>query len=148
MQKLLCRKINKVSTKVKREITNLKKLHDIDELSGENGRVLGFIYHNKEKIYQKDIEKEFGITRSTASNTISLLEKKGFLKRNNSEEDQRLKSLVLTEKGIDHVKIVSYELSKFDKEIEDNFTDDELNQFISYLEKLEKILDERKKNND
>ncbi|MCI5582297.1 MAG: MarR family transcriptional regulator [Anaeroplasma sp.] len=148
MQKLLCRKINKVSTKVKREITNLKKLHDIDELSGENGRVLGFIYHNKEKIYQKDIEKEFGITRSTASNTISLLEKKGFLKRNNSEEDQRLKSLVLTEKGINHVKIVSYELSKFDKEIEDNFTDDELNQFISYLEKLEKILDERKKNND
>lgn len=148
MQKLLCRKINKVSTKVKREITNLKKLHDIDELSGENGRVLGFIYHNKDKIYQKDIEKEFGITRSTASNTISLLEKKGFLKRNNSEEDQRLKSLVLTEKGINHVKIVSYELSKFDKEIEDNFTDDELNQFISYLEKLEKILDERKKNND
>lgn len=148
MQKLLCRKINKVSTKVKREITNLKKLHDIDELSGENGRVLGFIYHNKEKIYQKDIEKEFGITRSTASNTISLLEKKGFLKRNSSEEDQRLKSLVLTEKGINHVKIVSYELSKFDKEIEDNFTDDELNQFISYLEKLEKILDERKKNND
>ena len=148
MQKLLCRKINKVSTKVKREITNLKKLHDIDELSGENGRVLGFIYHNKEKVYQKDIEKEFGITRSTASNTISLLEKKGFLKRNNSEEDQRLKSLVLTEKGINHVKIVSYELSKFDKEIEDNFTDDELNQFISYLEKLEKILDERKKNND
>lgn len=148
MQKLLCRKINKVSTKIKREITNLKKLHDIDELSGENGRVLGFIYHNKEKIYQKDIEKEFGITRSTASNTISLLEKKGFLKRNNSEEDQRLKSLVLTEKGINHVKIVSYELSKFDKEIEDNFTDDELNQFISYLEKLEKILDERKKNND
>ena len=148
MQKLLCRKINKVSTKVKREITNLKKLHDIDELSGENGRVLGFIYHNKEKIYQKDIEKEFGITRSTASNTTSLLEKKGFLKRNNSEEDQRLKSLVLTEKGINHVKIVSYELSKFDKEIEDNFTDDELNQFISYLEKLEKILDERKKNND
>lgn len=148
MQKLLCRKINKVSTKVKREITNLKKLHDIDELSGENVRVLGFIYHNKEKIYQKDIEKEFGITRSTASNTISLLEKKGFLKRNSSEEDQRLKSLVLTEKGINHVKIVSYELSKFDKEIEDNFTDDELNQFISYLEKLEKILDERKKNND
>ena len=148
MQKLLCRKINKVSTKVKREITNLKKLHDIDELSGENGRVLGFIYHNKEKIYQKDIEKEFGITRSTASNNISLLEKKGFLKRNSSEEDQRLKSLVLTEKGINHVKIVSYELSKFDKEIEDNFTDDELNQFISYLEKLEKILDERKKNND
>ena len=148
MQKLLCRKINKVSTKVKREITNLKKLHDIDELSGENGRVLGFIYHNKEKVYQKDIEKEFGITRSTASNTISLLEKKGFLKRNNSEEDQRLKSLVLTEKGINHVKIVSYELSKFDKEIEDNFTDDELNQFISYLKKLEKILDERKKNND
>ena len=46
------------------------------------------------------------------------------------------------------MKIVSYELSKFDKEIEDNFTDDELNQFISYLEKLEKILDERKKNND
>ena len=76
------------------------------------------------------------------------MEKKGFLKRNNSEEDQRLKSLVLTEKGINHVKIVSYELSKFDKEIEDNFTDDELNQFISYLEKLEKILDERKKNND
>ena len=57
MQKLLCRKINKVSTKVKREITNLKKLHDIDELSGENGRELGFIYHNKEKIYQKYIEK-------------------------------------------------------------------------------------------
>lgn len=50
-------------------------------------------------IYQKDIEREFQIRRSTATGILQLLEKNGFICRETVEWDARLKRLVPTEKA-------------------------------------------------
>lgn len=50
-------------------------------------------------IYQKDIEKEFQIRRSTATGALQILEKNGFITREPVKEDARLKKLVPTEKA-------------------------------------------------
>lgn len=50
-------------------------------------------------IYQKDVEKEFQIRRSTATGTLQILEKNGFITREQVEKDARLKKLVPTEKA-------------------------------------------------
>lgn len=52
-----------------------------------------------EDIYQRDIEKEFKISRATASNMLSLMERKGLIERLPVEHDARLKKLVLTERA-------------------------------------------------
>ena len=50
-------------------------------------------------IYQKDVEKEFQIRRSTATGTLQILEKNGFIRREPVKQDARLKKLVPTEKA-------------------------------------------------
>ena len=51
-------------------------------------------------IYQKDVEKEFQIRRSTATGTLQILEKNGSIIREPVKQDARLKKLVPTEKAI------------------------------------------------
>ena len=53
----------------------------------------------KEEIYQKDIEDELQIRRSTVTGILQLLEKKGFITRKSVAADGRLKQLVATQKA-------------------------------------------------
>ena len=50
-------------------------------------------------LYQRDIEEEFRIRRSTASGILQLMEKNGFIYRKSVARDARLKQIVPTEKA-------------------------------------------------
>ena len=50
-------------------------------------------------LYQRDIEEEFRIRRSTASGILKLMEKNGFIYRKSVARDARLKQIVPTEKA-------------------------------------------------
>lgn len=52
------------------------------------------------EIYQKDVEAEFHIRRSTATGMMQLLERKGFICRESVERDGRLKRIVPTEEAL------------------------------------------------
>ena len=71
-----------------------------DDATCSNGWILRYLRdHEDSDVYQKDIEKEFCITRSTASKVITLMEQKGYIKRSTVEGDGRLRKLTLTEKA-------------------------------------------------
>ena len=53
--------------------------------------------HREEQVFQRDIEREFSITRSTVTNILQLMERKGYIERRSVPQDARLKKLVLTE---------------------------------------------------
>ena len=92
------RLINMISHQLKRQMC----FHEEEsELTNMQKRVLHHILFQslRKDIYQKDIEKEFKIRRSTASGILRLLEKNGFVARENVEWDARLKKLVPTEKA-------------------------------------------------
>lgn len=68
--------------------------------SGGNTPILVYLHkHQNEEVFQYDIEREFAIARSTASRVLSLMEKKGLIRRESVERDARLRKLVLTEEG-------------------------------------------------
>lgn len=50
-------------------------------------------------VYQKDIEEEFQIRKSTVTGILQLMEKNGFIFRQSSEKDARLKRIVPTKKA-------------------------------------------------
>ena len=82
--------------------THLKIARDMGEedLSMAGGHLIGFLYRNRERdVFQRDIEEELHITRSSVTSLVKLLEKKGYLARRSVEQDARLKKLTLTEKG-------------------------------------------------
>ncbi len=63
--------------------------------------IIRFLYeHEEEEVYQRDIEAEFSIARSTATGILKLMEKKGYIRRVSVERDARLKKLELTALGV------------------------------------------------
>ena len=55
--------------------------------------------HVLKYIYQKNLEEEFQIRKSTASGILKLMEKNGFIYRESVKEDARLKRILPTKKA-------------------------------------------------
>ena len=72
-----------------------------NELTSIQKHVLKFILLEvvHRELYQKDIEEEFHIRKSTATEMLQLLEKKEFIVRKCSEKDARLKRIIPTAKA-------------------------------------------------
>ena len=94
-----------------REIVNLSRIwHRVIEkrmsdlgLSSIQSRVLGYLYfqlREGKKVFQKELEEEFKIRKSSVTSVIQILEKKGLIRRIGVPGDARKKELVLTEQGI------------------------------------------------
>lgn len=115
---------------------------NIDEVTVMHGWILAYLEDNREReIYQKDIEGKFGINRSTVTNIVKLMEKKGLIRRESVPHDGRLKRLVLTEKG-KWAKKASWEAVQVtEKQIVLGMSEEELNEFFRLLEKMRKNLE-------
>ena len=56
------------------------KAAGIDEVTLMHGWIIRYLYMNRERdVFQRDIEQYFSIGRSTVTNIIQLMEKKGFI---------------------------------------------------------------------
>ena len=93
-------KIRLIHNQMQKQMEYRKSQNEFEsgELTSMQRFTVGFLYHNRDKeIYQKDLEAEFAISRATASNMLTVMERKGLIKREPVEHDARLKKLVLTE---------------------------------------------------
>ena len=57
-------------------------------------------FAQNKSIYQKDIEHEFNIRKSTATNVLRLMEEKGLITKKVDQQDTRFKAIILTEKAV------------------------------------------------
>lgn len=135
------RQINILSHKIKRRIGKVGLEYGISEVQA---KILGFIYINSSKkdIFQKTIEEEFDIRRSSVTSVLTLMEKNELIKRSSVSEDGRLKKIILTDKGIEVNKLVYKEIVKIEEIISDTLSKDELDVFISNLVKLNNSISE------
>ena len=127
--------IKTVSNLMRRKIEN--EVRQSENLTGNHTYILGFLYHQQNKdIFQKDIEQEFSIRRSTATGILNIMEKNGLLKRVSVDEDARLKKIILTKKGIEMHKQAFDKIQEFEKNLKKGLTDQELNYFFYVLDKI------------
>ena len=115
----------------------------IDSVTGTHGWVIRYLYDNREKnIFQKDIEKTFGIRRSTVTAMLKTMEKNGLIIRTSVENDARLKKITPTDKALDlHYKI-SCEIDALEEQMTKGISDEEIENFILTLEKIKNNLKE------
>ncbi|EOR27095.1 MULTISPECIES: MarR family transcriptional regulator [Clostridium] len=135
------RKINILSHKIKRRIGKVSLEYGISSMQA---KILGFISHQapKRDIFQKTIEEEFDIRRSSVTSVLSLMEKNGLIKRISVCEDARLKKIILTDKGIEVHKSVHKEIEIVESIIFNSLKEEELELFNEILEKLTKNIAE------
>ena len=72
-----------------------------DELTPMQRHILNYILLETlhRDIYQKNLEEEFQVRKSTVSGILKLMEKNGFIYRESVKEDARLKKILPTKKA-------------------------------------------------
>lgn len=113
-----------------------KKLN-VDNCTIMYGWILGYLYeHKNEDVYQRDIEREFYITRSAVTSVVKNMEKYGYIQRLEVEHDARLKQIVITELGEStHHKILE-SVKQLDRKIIENVSNEEYAVFLNVCHKV------------
>jgi DNA-binding MarR family transcriptional regulator len=102
-----------------------------------NSWIIGFLSENADRdIYQKDFEKAFSITRSTASKVLIRMEQKGLIERKSVSHDARLKKIVLTRKAWELSDLMKQDLIEMEQTLTKGFTDEESDQLLSYIRRM------------
>lgn len=129
------RLINTVSHQLKRRVCLSE---DEDSLTNMQRHVLHFILFQsmQNDIFQKDVEKEFEIRRSTATGTLQLLEKKGFITRKSVKRDARLKRILPTERAENIRDHIMDNIRYMENLLQKDIPDEQLDICIEVLEKM------------
>ena len=108
-----------------------------DDATCSNGWILRYLRENEGRdVYQKDLEKEFCITRSTASKVITLMEQKGYIVRRTVEVDGRLRRLELTEKANQLMEHRRRTGNKAEKTLTAGLSEAEVEEFFRITNKM------------
>lgn len=133
--------IHGLSNLLRRRAESTKPMKYVARITGANGWIIGHLALNRDRdIFQRDIEKRFSITRSTASKVLSLMEQKGLIVRQSVDYDQRLKKIVLTDKALALHEAIIRELDNMEAELLRGFTDEEIEQLYNYIARLKNNL--------
>ena len=107
------------------------------ELTDIQGHVLMFILnHENGLVHQNDLEKKFGVKKSTISGILSRLEKNGYIIRKTDNADSRFNNLVLTEKAHSVEKALEDNKKIVTKKLLSGFSEEEFNRLVNSLNKI------------
>lgn len=99
--------------------------------------VVGFIYRSGDKpVTQRDLRREFNMSRSSVTGLIDRMEAKGMVERVRSDEDTRVKRIVLTEKCQNNCTAIFNSLKEFERTITLGMSEKEIKQFNRLLDKV------------
>ncbi|WP_119327186.1 MarR family transcriptional regulator [Companilactobacillus musae] len=96
--------------------------------------VIDFVSRRKDtETFQRDIEIEFFIQRSTATVLLQRMEKKNLLYRQSSKTDARQKSVYLTDKALALEERINDYMQHQQELLSENFSPEEITQFEKML---------------
>lgn len=114
-----------------------------DNLTVSQAYVIDFISmkgENKE-IFQKDLEKEFDLKRSSISLMLNNMEKSDLIERVPVAEDARLKKIILTNKSKKLYEEISKAIDSIEHKLCENITPEEIKIFKIVLDKIRNNLE-------
>lgn len=103
--------------------------------------MLGHIFHN-EGISQRELSKQLEISPPSTAVTAKKLEKMGYIERKMDEKDNRLNVLRTTEEGRNILGRTWAQFTSVDEQMFDGFTREEIEQLMSYYERIKKNLED------
>ena len=140
------RLVGMLSNEIKRSISETPESGDVTQ---KQRRILHFIIARSEHngvVFQRDVEREFNLRRSTTSTLLAGMERAGVIRRESVSYDARLKRIVVTPKGEAIKDIVNEDCSRLEKKLRAGISDEDLLLCASVLEKM--IVNLREDKND
>lgn len=131
--------ISQVSHQLKRRIFS----GDLqDDLTNMQKHILHYILFETmhRDLFQKDVEKEYNIRRSTATETLQLLERKGYIYRERVESDARLKRIVPTDKAVKVRCHLLDTIKRMEEQIKEGISENDMAVFLRVLKQISENL--------
>ncbi len=137
--------INRISNRLRRR--SLKVQESIG-ITGAQGNILDYILveSSHRSVYQKEIEKEFGLRPSTATEALKLLEEKGLISRIPEEWDGRYKRIVFTPKAQAVKETLRREIEESESILLQGISPSDQEHFLETAAKMLKNLDIQEEN--
>ena len=129
--------MRRVDNLIFRKINQFSRANGVEQATPMHGWIIEYLYrHRDTAVFQRDIEREFSITRSTVTNILQLMERKGYIERQGGPQDARLKKLVLTEEGTRFHEKTMLSLHQTDDFVSGLLTEAENAELLRLLNKL------------
>lgn len=114
---------------------------EAETATGGNTSILMYLFkHQDREVFQRDIEKHFGLARSTASRVLGLMEKKGLIERKVVERDARLRRILLTEKAFPVTEALRKNAARMEDVMLQGFSERDQQQLATYLNTMKSNL--------
>lgn len=119
--------IRLIHNKIHKRMETKRKENEKAPLTEMQRWMLRYLSENREKeICQRDIETEFHISRATASNMLSVMERRGLIERQSVEHDARLKRLVITENALGMLQQANQDIAATEQLLVEGMTPEEI----------------------
>ena len=133
--------IHVLSNMIGRKIDEEKRQRNMADVSPVQIWVVRYLHEHKgEEICQRDLERDFNVTRSTVTGILQIMEKKGYILRVSVPTDARLKKILLTEKGEELYYKVRDHIHETETFLVKGMTEEEVEQLLFFLGKIKNNL--------
>ncbi|MDR3279779.1 MAG: MarR family transcriptional regulator [Synergistaceae bacterium] len=114
-------------------------------ITGAQALILAFIsgFGKDKDVFQRDVESEFDIRRSSATSILNGLEKHGYIRRESVARDARLKKLALTDKALAITEQVVALVDDINITLQRHISPDDLKILESTLKQVKKNIEEK-----
>jgi len=130
--------IKTLTNTIKRTLQNSDCFCDCSGMTGMHGWIISYLCRHPDRdIFQKDIEAQLSVRRSTATGMLQLMEKNGFIVRESVPYDARLKKLVPTQKALVLNHRIEETFKRINTQLIQGLTREELDLFYSVVEKMQ-----------
>lgn len=128
---------------IKSVVCRYKQEEDGAPLTQFQAGIMGYLFHHQDQpVYQKNIEEEFKVSGATASNTLQVMEKNGFIKRSSVDTDGRLKRITMTETACRRHSMVEEHMQEMDRRMLQGMSEQEQEELFRLLRIIRANLEE------
>ena len=141
-QREVGKEIHALSLLLSRKMEAQKRKRQIQDITPVQTWVIQYLHNRKDRdVFQRDLEQDFSITRSTVTGILQLMEKNGFISRVSVPEDARLKKLVLTQKGEEAYQAVRSNINDMENRLVAGLSQEEIQSLFGMLDRIRENLE-------
>ena len=125
-----------------------QEVHTQLGIGSAQGKILNYVLVESEahSVYQKDLEREFGLRPSTVTEMLNALEQKKLIQRVSDEWDGRYKKIVFTEKARSMKDRIRQEVEETEHLLLQAITEQEKQEFLRIAGKMLQNLEAERTN--
>lgn len=144
MKKNLANELKKLDIEMGKKIFSIAKKNKIKTApSPLQARIIDFlVLHQKEDIYQKDLESYLEVSKATVSSALQTMENNNIIKRITSKKDARSKKIILMENSKKAHEDMQQIFKMLNEELIKGISDEELKMLFSIIEKIHNNIQE------